>query len=114
MPNLVVVGFWYEKSGDDYIFTALVENQGFADADSFSVDLYLDRTTEPRLLDQGDETEMVLTGLAMDEVVEVSFTVSGDQVCEGCSTWVFVDSSDQIAEIYEDDNTAGPTEILSR
>jgi hypothetical protein len=114
MPNLVVVGFWYENSGDDYVFTALIENQGYADADSFSVDLFLDRSTEPRLIDQGDATEMVLQGLAMDEVVEVSFTVSGDLVCAGCSTWVYVDSSDQIDEIYEEDNTAGPTEILSR
>ena len=114
MPNLVVVGFWYEKSGDEYLFTALVENQGYADADLFSVDLYLDRSTEPRLIDEGDASEVVLTGVSQGDVVEVNFSVSEDLVESGNLTWVFVDSTDQIAEIYEDDNTAGPTEILAR
>ena len=114
MANLVVVGFWYDNVGDSYVFSALVENQGAAGADSFSVDLYLDRSTEPRLVDQGDATERVLQGLAVGEVVEVSFTVSSSEVSPGSLTWVFADSGGQVDELYEDDNTAGPTEILSR
>jgi subtilase family serine protease len=114
MANLVVVGFWYDNVGDSYVFSALIENQGAAIADSFSVDLYLDRSTEPRLVDQGDATERVLQGLAVGEVVEVSFTVSSSEVSPGSLTWVFADSGGQVDELYEDDNTAGPTEILSR
>ena len=113
-PNLVVVGFYYENLGEEYSFTVLVENQGDAGADTFSVDLYLDRSTEPRLQDQGDESLVVLEGLESGGVTEAVFTVSAAQVCAGCSTWVFVDSNDQVAEAYEDDNAWGPMEILSR
>ena len=114
MPDLAVVGFWYENAGDNYIFTVEIENQGEASADSFAVDLYLDRSTEPRLVDQGDATEMVLQGVAVDDIVAVSFTVPSTSVCEKCSTWVFADSNDQVEELYEDNNTAGPSVILYR
>jgi len=113
-PNLFISGFYYERSGSDYLFSALVENDGEQGADSFAVDLWLDRSRAPKTGQTGDQTEHVNAGLASGDLVEVDFTVPSSQVCIGCETWVMVDALDQVAEFTEDDNVQGPMEIVDR
>ena len=59
LPNLIIPWFNYENLGDTYEFSVQVENQGYANADSFSVDLYLDQDTEPGESHMGDLREML-------------------------------------------------------
>lgn len=110
-PNLVVSGFFVEDRGDSYEFVAIVENLGNVAADTFSVDLFVDRTTEPREGQTGDLSQQVYAGLGAGEVVDVTFTVTGVEVGE--RAWVYVDSTGVVPELYEDDNTAS-TEIARR
>lgn len=113
-PNLTVTGFYYEKSGSNYLFSALVENDGGQGADSFSVDLWLDRSRAPRTGQSGDLTERVNAGLPSGDLVEIDFTVPSSDVCVGCDTWVMADALDQVLEASEDDNVQGPMEVVDR
>ena len=114
LPNLISPWFNYENLGDTYEFSVQVENQGYANADSFSVDLYLDQDTEPGESHMGDLREMLVSGLAAGDVSSITFSVPSESVCMDCSTWAYVDSGFQVTELEERDNAWGPMVILSR
>jgi hypothetical protein len=103
--NLAVTAFDWEVDGDELIYTASFENDGGTAAGRFYVDVFAHESTAPSPPADGDSwAEIASLAAGASESVEYSFTGS----CEGCSSYLLLDSYDTVDEIDESDNVEGP------
>jgi hypothetical protein len=107
--NVFDVSWWPTASGWDVEFT--VENIGTADAGTFDVDFYSDRSTAPSTGIYGDDWDEVTSLAVGDEVTLI--LASALDCASGCSAWIQADSQGTVAEANEGNNVLGPLAIQS-
>lgn len=108
-PNLEVSYFDYLVDWESIYYYVDITNSGNEDAGGFYVDLFVDRTSEPEVGDDGDEVARV-SALDAGETTYADFLV--DNPCDRyCESWLYVDSYDEVAETDEGDNLAGPLQV---
>jgi subtilase family serine protease len=115
-PNLTITWFDYYADATEIFYVIDVYNGGSEDVGQFYVDLWIDSVTDPTGGFVGDEFRD-FEGLAKGQTAYVDFVipVSGLDAsmngCASCTSWVKVDTNDNVAETDETDNVAGPIEV---
>lgn len=86
-----------------------LSNYGDTGTGPFWVDLYVDRWNAPQVGVDGDDwVEVAWIGAWDTKVIEFFVEANCDF---GCTSWVFADSYDDIAEPWESDNLYGPLDV---
>jgi hypothetical protein len=106
-PNLEITYFDWVSDETQIYYVVDVTNSGGEDVGSFYVDLYLDQSWEPELFSDGDQYIEASNGLGAGETGYADFLFDVDD-CWYCTSWVLIDSYDQVEETDEDDNVGGP------
>jgi subtilase family serine protease len=109
--NLQVVDVTWSDVGSGFEYEVTVRNIGGTEAVDFWVDVFVDSATAPAVNSTGDNYTFI-NGLAPQAETTVQITANG--ACTlGCSSWVLLDSSENVEEGDENDNVAGPYDVLS-
>lgn len=103
--DIVVDGFDAVTDGYSIWYWVELSNYGDVRTGRFYLDFYLDRNRAPAPGVAGDYYVEVAS---IDPWGTVSFEVEVPEGCWGCASWIQADSLDEIDEVYEDDNVAGP------
>ena len=106
-PNLEITYFDWVADETQIYYVVDVTNSGGEDAGVFYVDLYLDQSYEPELYTDGDQYIEATNGLAAGETGYADFLFDVSD-CYYCTSWVLIDSYDEVEETDEDDNVGGP------
>jgi hypothetical protein len=106
--DIVVEGFDAVTDGYSIWYGVTLSNYGDEPTGAFYLDLYLDRLNAPRPGQDGDYYVDVPSIRAWDTI---SFEVEVPESCWYCASWVQADSLDEIDEVHEDDNVAGPVYV---
>ncbi|MFA4948204.1 MAG: S8 family serine peptidase, partial [Candidatus Krumholzibacteriia bacterium] len=113
-PNLVLTLVEYSRNvapahGAVFV-TAVVQNTGAVDADSFAIDFYSNCSSAPGPGQAGDFRRVVHSLAVGDTVMFTAGPVTSDTIGEWKS-WVAVDASGWVVETDETDNVNGPDSI---
>lgn len=106
--DIVVDGFDAVTDGYSIWYWVELSNYGDVPTGPFYLDFYLDRTRAPTPGLDGDYYVDVGSIAPWDTI---SFEVEVPESCWGCGSWIQADSLDEIDEVYEDDNVAGPVYV---
>jgi hypothetical protein len=110
-PNLTIPYFDYIADGGGTVLYGIdVKNTGTVAVGSFFVDLWYDSTNNPTSSGIGDDFVRV-DGLGPGATVSADFFITGftgKSGCSLCTSWVMVDTNDDVAETNESDNVKGP------
>lgn len=108
-PNLYVDWFDYLIDGDSIYYAVDVYNGGTEDAGPFYVDVYVNQGSEPGFPSDGD-VYVYVPGLAAGDIEFADFLLENWR-CGVCTSWVLVDSYDEVLESDETDNAGGPLDV---
>jgi hypothetical protein len=106
--DIVVEGFDAVTDGYSVWYWVELSNYGDERTGRFYLDIYLDRNNAPF---PGLEGEYYVEVASIDPWDTISFEVEVPESCWGCSSWIQADSLDEIDEVYESDNVAGPVYV---
>ncbi len=106
-PNLEITYFDWVSDETTIYYVVDVTNSGGEDVGNFYVDLYLDQDWEPEIYSDGDQYIEASNGLGAGETGYADFLFEVDD-CWYCTSWVLIDSYDEVAETDETDNVGGP------
>jgi parallel beta-helix repeat protein len=113
-PNLVIASVEYDRSvapaHGTILATAIVRNEGVADADSFYIDFYMSRPAAPGPGAVGEYRRLVRSLAVGDTVVFTTGPVTSDTIAEW-NSYVAVDMGGWVVETDETDNVNGPNQI---
>lgn len=107
-PNLTITYFDWIADADTVYYAVDVYNGGGEDAPPFYIDLYLDEDLAPTVPSDGDEFVDV-AGLAAGDTTFADFLLT--RTCGYCTSWLLIDSYDEVVETNESDNLAGPVTV---
>lgn len=115
-PNLTVPYFDYVSDADDdlVLYGVQVENTGTESVGEFWVDIWYDDATDPTASGLGDDFVRV-EGLDPGESASADFFVSAFSVeagCARCTSWIMVDTNEEVDETNEADNVSGPLDVI--
>jgi len=108
-PNLTVTTFEAILDEEGTYYVVDISNTGSEDVGLFYVDLYTDQLSAPEVGEDGDRY-LEVDGLKAGETESTDFYI--ESPCDGCWSWIFVDSYDNVAETNETDNIEGPLSVL--
>jgi hypothetical protein len=108
-PNLYVDWFDYLIDGDSIYYAVDVYNGGTEDAEPFYVDVYVSQRSAPTFPSDGD-VYVFVDGLAAGDIAFADFLIE-NTICGSCTSWVLVDSYDEVPESDESDNAGGPLDV---
>lgn len=109
-PNLTPTYFDWLADWDYIYYYVDIYNGGTEGVGPFYVDLYVDSSYEPSVPSDGDDWVDV-TWLDAGDTTYADFLI--ETTCGDCSSWVLVDSYDEVDETDEDDNAAGPLDVYN-
>jgi hypothetical protein len=109
-PNLTVTYFDWLADETSLYYAVDVYNSGTEPVSNFYVDIYVDQATAPTVPSDGDTYVEVLS-LGAGETEFADFLL--DDWCYSCTSWVLVDSYDEVEETDETDNVEGPLVVES-
>ncbi len=105
-PDLIVKDFQVKHSGADLNYEAEICNQGKAAAYFFRVDVYYKRPLPPVAMAIGDvSSNILLLSAGQCKTIHKTYT---DAPIGVYSSWVMVDTLNNVVEENEKNNTAGP------
>jgi hypothetical protein len=108
--DIVVDDFDWVGDGWYVYYWIELSNYGDEPTGPFYLDLYLDRTNAPP---PGVEGDYYVDVGSIDPWSTLAFEVAVELQCYDCWSWIQADSLDEIPEIYEDDNVAGPLFVFN-
>ncbi len=108
-PDLTVAGFSSASSGADIVYTVTIANEGTGFANEFAVDMFFDADESPSCgtVARGAQAAKLIPALAVGSETELFFTWQTPPVGQHAA-WVLVDCSNQLSELDETNNVAGP------
>jgi hypothetical protein len=106
--DIVVEGFDAVTDGYSIWYWVELSNYGDVRTGRFYLDFYLDRNRAPS---PGIDGDYYVEVASIDPWDTISFEVEVFEGCWGCASWIQADSLDEIDEVYEDDNVAGPVYV---
>ncbi|MBM73777.1 MAG: hypothetical protein CMK59_00135 [Proteobacteria bacterium] len=104
-PDLVVRHFGATLNDQGITYQVEIKNQGETSVEYAFVDLHLNRSHPPALLEDGDYYT-IIEALTAGESRTLTFTEPLG--CNGCTSWVHVDSYNFVDEVNENNNVKGP------
>lgn len=107
-PNLTITHFDWLADDTSIYYAIDVLNGGSEDAPQFYIDLFLNQSSEPMIETDGDKF-VTVTSLGAGETTSADFLI--DRTCTTCTSWILIDSYDEVQETNEDDNVAGPIDV---
>lgn len=107
-PNLTITYFDWLADAATIYYAIDVLNAGSEDAPQFYIDLFLDQSFEPVIETDGDKY-VTVTSLGAGDTTSADFLL--DRTCTSCTSWILIDSYDEVQETNEGDNVAGPIQV---
>ena len=106
--DLTITAFDWDVAAGVLTYDATIKNTGGTAAGHFYVDVFAHLDDEPAIMSDGDAwTEIDSLSAGGSQSVDYSFTGS----CSDCSSYLLLDSYDEVDESDEDDNVGGPLVI---
>lgn len=110
-PDLLVTGFEWASKGADIEYTITVANEGTGFAGELSVDMWFGSEEPPSCLLGQADVHKLLPGLAAGSETTITVVQPGPLVLGQHAAWVLLDCQNDLAELNETNNAAGPINV---